>query len=206
MTRHPSELRLGILISGRGSNLQALIDACAVAGYPARIALVVSNRADAAGLVRAGDVGIATAVINHKDFADRDLFDAEIDAALREHDVELVCLAGFMRLLGWNFVDAWRDRLINIHPALLPSFKGIDAVAQALATGVKVTGCTLHFVRPAMDDGPIIAQTAVPVLPDDDEASLSARIRDAEHDCYTKGLRLIAENRIAVVDEKVVVS
>lgn len=198
-------LRLAVLISGRGSNLQSLIDACADPSYPAEIALVLSNRPDAAGLEKAEKAGLPTSVIDHKKFTDRAQFDTEIDAAIRAHGADLICLAGFMRLLGPAFVEAWHDRLINIHPSLLPSFKGANAIADALAAGVKITGCTLHFVRAAMDHGPIIAQTPVPVLPGDTEAALSARIRQAEHEAYPRAIRLIAEERVRVIGEKTII-
>ncbi len=196
------KLRLAVLISGRGSNLQSLIKACADPEFPAEIALVLSNKTDASGLEKAAKAGIATAIVSHTGFPNRADFDAEIDTVIRAHHPDLVCLAGFMRLLGATFVEAWHDRLINIHPALLPSFKGANAIGDALAAGVKVTGCTLHFVRAAMDSGPIIAQTAVPVHPGDDEAQLSARIRQAEHEIYPRAVRLIAEGRVRVIDEK----
>ncbi|MBO6781976.1 MAG: phosphoribosylglycinamide formyltransferase [Alphaproteobacteria bacterium] len=200
-----ARLRLGVLISGRGSNLQALIAACADAGYPAEIALVVANRPDAKGLDRARDAGIATAVIEHGDFEDRESFDRAIDAELKQAGVEFVCLAGFMRLLSTWFVESWRDKVVNIHPSLLPSFKGIDAHAQAIAAGVKLSGCTVHIVRPEMDAGPILVQAAVPVLPDDDEHSLSARILEAEHICYPQAVRLIAEDRVRIDGERALV-
>jgi phosphoribosylglycinamide formyltransferase-1 len=193
-----ARLRVGVLISGRGSNLQALIDAARDPAYPAEIALVISNKADAAGLARAAEAGIATRVIPHRQFADRDAFDRALGEALREAGVELVCLAGFMRLLTAGFAEAWHDRLINIHPSLLPAFKGLDAHAQALAAGVRFSGCTVHFVRAEMDAGPIIVQAAVPVLQDDDEAALSARILEAEHICYPLAVRLVAEGRVGV--------
>jgi phosphoribosylglycinamide formyltransferase-1 len=196
-----AKLKLGILISGRGSNLQALIDATAAPSFPAEIALVISNRADAGGLARAEAAGIATKVIPHKEFASRETFDTALDAALREAGVGLVCLAGFMRLLTAGFSQGWHDRLINIHPSLLPSFKGLDSHAQALAAGVRFSGCTVHFVRPEMDAGPIILQAAVPVHDGDDEDALAARILDAEHKCYPLAVRLIAEGRIRIVDE-----
>jgi phosphoribosylglycinamide formyltransferase-1 len=196
-----TRLKLGILISGRGSNLQALIDAAADPAYPAEIALVISNRADAGGLARAEAAGIATTIIPHKEFASREAFDAALDQALRAAGVGLVCLAGFMRLLTPGFSESWRDRLINIHPSLLPSFKGLDSHAQALAAGVRFSGCSVHFVRPAMDAGPIILQAAVPVRDGDDEERLAARILEAEHKCYPLAVRLIAEGRVKVVDE-----
>lgn len=196
-------MKLGVLISGRGSNLQALIDACAAPAFPAEIALVVSNRPGAAGLDRAAAAGIATHTIDHTGFPDREGFDAALDASLREAGVELLCLAGFMRLLSAGFVEGWRDRIVNIHPSLLPAFKGTDAPAQAIAAGVRYSGCTVHFVVPEMDAGPIIVQAAVPVLPDDDEAALAARILEAEHECYPWAVRLIAEGRVRVTGQRV---
>jgi len=195
-----AKLKLGILISGRGSNLQALIDAAADPSYPAEIALVISNKADAGGLARAAAAGIATKVIPHKDFASREAFDAALDQALRAAGVGLVCLAGFMRLLTAGFSEGWHDRLINIHPSLLPSFKGLDSHAQALKAGVRFSGCTVHFVRPEMDAGPIILQAAVPLHDGDDEDALAARILEAEHKSYPLAVRLIAEGRVKVVD------
>jgi phosphoribosylglycinamide formyltransferase-1 len=200
-----ANLRLAVLISGRGSNLQALIDACADEAYPAEIALVISNKAEAQGLKRAGAAGIATLTISHRDYAERDDFDAAISAALAEADIGLVCLAGFMRILGETFAERWRDRLVNIHPSLLPAFKGLNTQARAVDAGVRISGCTVHFVRPAMDDGPIIVQAAVPVLPGDDEAALAARILVAEHKAYPLAVRLIAEGRARVVNERVVI-
>jgi len=197
------KLKLGVLISGRGSNLQALIDAAADPSYPAEIALVISNKADAGGLARAEAAGIATKVIPHKEFASREAFDAALDKTLRDAGVGLVCLAGFMRLLTPGFSQGWHDRLINIHPSLLPSFKGLDSHAQALKAGVRFSGCTVHFVRPEMDAGPIILQAAVPVHDGDDEDSLAARILEAEHKSYPLAVRLIAEGRVKVVDELV---
>lgn len=198
-------LKLGVLISGRGSNLQALIDACAEEDYPAEIVLVISNYADAQGLKRAQAAGIATLTISHRDFAERDDFDTAIGAALAEAGVELVCLAGFMRILGEAFVEHWHDRLINIHPSLLPAFKGLNTQARAIDAGVRISGCTVHFVRPAMDDGPIIVQAAVPVLAGDDADALAARILIAEHKAYPLAVRLIAEGRARVVNERVVI-
>jgi phosphoribosylglycinamide formyltransferase 1 len=193
-------MRLGVLISGRGSNLQALIDGCVDPTYPAEVAIVVSNRADAAGLARAATAGIPSTVIPR---GDRVSFAAEADALLREHRVDLVCLAGFMRILDSGFVEAWRDRMVNIHPSLLPTFPGLHAQRQALAAGVRFTGCTVHFVRPEIDTGPIIAQAVVPVLPDDNEVSLAARILAAEHRLYPLAVRLIAEGRTRLVAGKV---
>ena len=191
-----ARLRVGVLISGRGSNLQALIAACSAETYPAEIVLVISSRAEARGLGVATAAGIPVAVITHRD---RRAFAAEAQPMLCERRVELVCLAGFMRLLDADFVEAWRDRMINIHPSLLPSFRGLHAQRQALAAGVRFAGCTVHFVRPETDCGPIIGQAVVPVHPDDDEARLSQRILEAEHRLYPLALRLIAEGRVRVV-------
>lgn len=186
-----ARLILGILISGRGSNLQALIDACAAPDFPAKIALVISNKADAAGLERAKRAGIATAVISHRE-AD---FEARLDTALRAAGVELVCLAGFMRVLSGPFVARWHDRIINIHPSLLPAFPGLDTHRRALEAGVMETGCTVHYVSEEVDAGPIILQERVPVLPGDSEASLAARVLEAEHRIYPRALRMLAEGR-----------
>ena len=193
-----ARLKVAVLISGRGSNLQALIDACVQRDFPAEIRLVLSNRSDAQGLGRAAQAGIPTQVIAHRDHATRDEFDAALDAALQAAGIELVCLAGFMRLLGEAFVERWRDRLVNIHPSLLPAFRGLDTHARALAAGVRFTGCTVHFVRAAVDDGPIIVQAAVPVLPNDDSEALAARVLAAEHRAYPLALRLIGEGRVRV--------
>jgi phosphoribosylglycinamide formyltransferase-1 len=200
-----SRLKVGVLISGRGSNMQALIDACAEPDFPAEIALVLSNRADAAGLQRAEAAGIATDVIDHKAFPDRPAFDAAVADRLAAAGVELVCLAGFMRLLSDEFVARWHDRLINIHPSLLPAFKGLHVHERALESGVRITGCTVHFVRAEMDAGPIIAQAAVPVLPGDDPDSLAARVLEQEHRIYPLALRLIAEGRVRVEGNRVAV-
>ncbi len=191
-----ARLKLGVLISGRGSNMAALIGATAEPGFPAEIVLVLANRADAGGLETAREAGIATAVIDHKAFSGREPFEAAMDAALEAAGVELVCLAGFMRLLTAGFVERRLGRMINIHPSLLPAFKGLHVQRQALAAGVRIAGCTVHFVTPDMDSGPILVQAAVPVLPGDDEDSLAARILKAEHRCYPHAVRLIAEGRV----------
>ena len=200
-----AKLKVGVLISGRGSNLQALIDAAAERDYPAEIALVISNKADAAGLARAEAAGIATTVIPHRQFADRQAFDAALDRALSDSGVGLVCLAGFMRILTPWFAERWAGRLINIHPSLLPAFKGLDPHAQALAAGVRFSGCTVHFVTPEMDSGPIVVQAAVPVLDGDDEHALADRVLEAEHRCYPLAVRLIAEGRVAISGQRVTV-
>ncbi len=190
-----ARLKVGVLISGRGSNLQALLDACADPAFPAEIVLVISNVPAALGLGCAEAAGIPAVIVNHKDFADRASFDAKMDEALRAADVELVALAGFMRLLSTGFVESWRSRMINIHPSLLPAFKGLRTHAQALAAGVKQHGCTVHWVTPDLDDGPTILQGTVPVLEGDTEESLAQRVLEIEHRIYPEALRLIAEGR-----------
>jgi phosphoribosylglycinamide formyltransferase-1 len=190
-----ARLKAGVLISGRGSNLQALLDACADPAFPAEIALVISNVAGAQGLDHAKAAGVPTLVIDHKGFPDRESFDAKMDEALRAAGVELVCLAGFMRLLSTGFVEGWRGKMINIHPSLLPAFKGLHTHAQALAAGVAEHGCTVHWVTPALDDGPAILQGKVPVLAGDTEESLAARVLEIEHRIYPEALRLIAEKK-----------
>lgn len=202
----PRRLAVGVMISGRGSNLQALLDACAAADYPARIVLVISNRPEAAGLARAEAAGVPTLVLDHRAYESRDGFDAAVTAAFEDAGVELICLAGFMRLLSAGFVAHWRDRLINIHPAILPAFKGLDTHARALATGAKLHGCTVHYVRFDMDTGPVVGQAAVPVLADDDEARLAARVLAAEHRLYPHCLRLIAEGRVRIAGDAAVVT
>jgi len=195
-----ARLKVGVLISGRGSNLQALIDAAADPSYPAEIALVISNRREAPGMQRAAHAGIPHRAIS---IADRVRFAHRADTLLRDHGVQLVALAGFMRILDDSFVAIWRDRLINIHPSLLPSFRGLHPQRQALEAGVKFSGCTVHFVRPDVDTGPIIAQAVVPVRDGDDEAALEARILAAEHRLYPLAVRLFAENRLSVADNTV---
>ena len=190
-----------MLISGRGSNLKALIDATRQPGFPAEIVLVIANRAAAGGLDHARDAGIPTAVIPLRDHADKTACDTAMTAALEAAGVELVCLAGFMRLLSEGFVARWRDRAINIHPSLLPAFPGLDTHARALAADVKLAGCTVHFLRFDMDSGPILGQAAVPVLPNDTAESLAARVLAAEHRLYPLCLRLLAEGRVTVEGE-----
>jgi len=194
--------RVGVLISGRGSNLQALIAAAQVPDYPAEIALVISNRPDAKGLQHARNAGIEAKVIDHKGFGTRADFDSALIEALEAADVELIALAGFMRLFTPGFVAHWHDRMINIHPSLLPLFPGLDPHGQALAADVKLHGCTVHFVRDATDSGPIIGQAAVPVLPGDTAESLAARVLTAEHRLYPHCLRLVAEDRIRIEGER----
>lgn len=198
-----SRLRVAVLVSGRGSNMAALIDAAAEPEFPADIVAVISNRPNAGALAIAARAGIATRVVDHKAYADRATFDAALDAALRDVAPDLVCLAGFMRILTDGFIAGWAGQLINIHPALLPSFKGLDTHGRALAAGVKLHGCTVHVVTPEMDSGPIIAQAAVPVLDDDDEDALAARVLAAEHQLYVRAVKLWAEGRVRVTADRV---
>ena len=187
--------RVGILISGRGSNMASLIEAAREPDYPAEIALVASNRPDAAGLGRAQASGIRTAVVDHTRFPERASFDFEIGRVFDNAGVDLICLAGFMRILTDAFVEARPGRLLNVHPSLLPSFKGLHPHRQALDAGVRIHGCTVHFVVPELDSGPIVAQAAVPVLPGDDEEALASRVLAEEHRLYPLGLDLVASGR-----------
>ncbi|HWA48000.1 MAG TPA: phosphoribosylglycinamide formyltransferase [Dongiaceae bacterium] len=196
-------LKVAVLISGRGSNLQALIDAFPKgAASPVQIVLVVSNRPDAQGLERADKAGLKTEVIDHKSFASREDFDVAMDREIRAAGAEFIVLAGFMRLLTEGFINAWKNRMINIHPALLPAFPGLDTHRRALEAGVKFHGCTVHFVRHETDTGPIIGQAVVPVLPADDEAALAARVLRVEHQLYPLALRLVAEGKVRVDGER----
>jgi phosphoribosylglycinamide formyltransferase-1 len=197
--------RVGVLISGRGSNMKALIEAAARPDYPAEIALVISNRADAGGIAIARAAGVATEVIPHKEFPDRARFDEALDQALAKAEIEIVCLAGFMRLFTAPFVERWRGRMLNIHPSLLPAFPGLKPQLQALDAGVRFSGCTVHFVTPVMDSGPIAAQAAVPVLPGDTAELLEARILAAEHRLYPMALALLAAGRLRLEGERAVV-
>jgi phosphoribosylglycinamide formyltransferase-1 len=191
--------RVAVLISGRGSNMTALIEAAKDKNYPAEIALVVSNDPAAQGLERARAAGIATVVVDHRPFGkDREAFERALQAAIEPHAIDLICLAGFMRLLTPWFIGRWQARLLNIHPALLPAFKGLDTHARALAAGVSQHGATVHFVVPEMDSGPIVAQESVPVLEGDTEATLAARVLAAEHRIYPLALRLVAEGRVRI--------
>jgi phosphoribosylglycinamide formyltransferase-1 len=195
-----SRKRTAILISGRGSNMQALIAAARAPGYPAEIAVVISNRPEAPGLALAAAAGIPTVAIDHKTYATRAAFEARLHGALLDAGVELICNAGFMRLLTGSFVDRWLDRHLNIHPSLLPAYPGLDTHARVLRDGVRITGCTVHFLRLEMDSGPIVAQAAVPVLPDDTEAALSARVLAAEHQLYPHALALVASGTVRIVE------
>jgi formyltetrahydrofolate-dependent phosphoribosylglycinamide formyltransferase len=201
-----SRKRTVILISGRGSNMTALIAAAADPAFPAEIAGVISDRADAPGLGLAIARGVPVQVIARKDFADAQAHDAAIDKALAGFDAEIVALAGYMRKLSAAFVAKWRGRMINIHPALLPSFKGLDTHRRALDAGLRIHGCTVHFVTPEVDDGPIIAQAAVPVMVGDDETALAARVLKAEHRLYPLALGLVAEGKARMEDGRTVLS
>jgi len=188
-----SNRRIAVLISGRGSNLQALIDAVAGGHLNATIAVVISNRADAQGLDRARTAGIPAVALPHRDFASREAFETALVAELRERDVALVCLAGFMRLLGPTFLAAFGDRTLNVHPSLLPAFPGVDAQQQALDHGVKVAGATVHLVTGELDGGPIVAQGAVPVFDGDTASSLAARILEVEHRIYPEAVASVLD-------------
>ena len=196
-----------ILISGRGSNMAALLAAAADPAYPARVVLVLANRADAAGLALAEQAGIATAVVESRAFkADRAGFETAMQAELDRHGVRLVALAGFMRVLTTAFVSHWQGRLVNIHPSLLPSFPGLDTHARALAAGVRLHGCTVHLVSSGVDEGPILAQAAVPVLPDDDAARLAARVLAQEHLLYPAALAWLAAGRVRLEQGRAVLT
>jgi phosphoribosylglycinamide formyltransferase-1 len=197
--------RVAILVSGRGSNMAALIDAAAEPDFPAEIVAVISNRPGAGALAIAERAGVATRTIDHKTYPSREAFDDALDAELRRIAPDILCFAGFMRLLTPGFIAKWEGRMLNVHPALLPSFKGLDTHARALAAGVKVHGCTVHLVTAEMDAGPIVAQAAVPVLEGDDEEALAARVLAAEHVLYVRALRLWAEGRASLQDGRVVV-
>jgi len=193
--RSSGRARLAVLISGRGSNLQSIIDAIADGKIDASIAIVVSNRADAAGLKRARDAGIDAVHVDPRDHPDRDAYDSAVADLLRARDVTLVCLAGYMRLVGRPLLDAFPQRILNIHPSLLPAFPGLDAQKQALVHGVHVTGATVHLVTDELDGGPIVLQAAVPVLPDDTVEELSARVLVQEHRIYPEAVRIVLDGR-----------
>lgn len=196
--------RVAVLISGRGSNMTALAEAARLPGCPYRIALVLANRPDAGGLAVAEGFGIPTRVVDHKAYADKAAFETALDAELRAADAELIALAGFMRVLTPWFVGRWEGRLLNIHPSLLPSFRGLHTHERALAEGVKLHGCTVHYVVPELDAGPIVAQAAVPVLPDDDADRLAARVLAQEHRLYPAALARIARGDVHLADGRVV--
>ncbi len=193
--------RVAVLISGRGSNMAALIEAAHAADYPAEIALVVSNRPEAGGLALARAAGVQTVVIDHKQYANRVAFEARLHQTLLEHRIELIANAGFMRLLTGGFVDRWKDRQLNIHPSLLPAFPGLDTHQRALDAGVLIHGCTVHFIRLEMDSGPIVAQAAVAVMPGDTAETLATRVLAAEHKLYPHALALVAAGLVRVEGE-----
>ena len=206
MTAAGGRLRVGVLVSGRGSNLQALLDACARPGYPAEVVVVISDRERAAALDRARAAGVEALVVNPKDFADRETFDLALVRELTARRVGLVCTAGFMRILSSAFTRAFAGRAMNIHPSLLPAFPGLHAQRQALDHGAKVAGATVHFLdEGAVDTGPIILQASVPVQPDDTEDTLSARILAEEHRLYPEAVRLFAEGRLSIAGRRVLV-
>jgi phosphoribosylglycinamide formyltransferase 1 len=194
--------RTAILISGRGSNMAALVAAARAPDFPAEIVLVLSNRPDAAGLGLAKNAGIIAAAVDQKIYAGRDEFERSMQAMLDIHRIELICLAGFMRILSAPFVARWRGRIVNIHPSLLPSFRGLDTHRRALEAGVKIHGCTVHFVEPELDAGPIIAQSATPVLEEDTPESLAARVLEKEHELYAEALALVASGRVRIEDRR----
>ena len=200
-----ARMRTAVLISGRGSNLSALIEACARPAASAAIALVISNRSDALGLQHARAAGIPVETIDHRRFQGREEFDRALSQALEARAIELVCLAGFMRVLSGWFAERWRDRLLNIHPSLLPAFPGLDAHSRALAAGVRFSGCTVHFVRAEVDAGPIVVQGVVPVRQDDTPETLAARVLQAEHRCYPLALDLVASGRVRIVGERALI-
>ena len=196
--------RVGILISGRGSNMRSLIEACKATDFPAEIVTIISNRPKAAGLEYARQQNIPTVAIDHRQYDAREPFERALHHALLDAGVELICNAGFMRLLTSEFVDLWHNRQLNIHPSLLPAFKGLHTHQRVIEAGAKITGCTVHIVRTEMDSGPIIAQAAVPVTPDDTADSLAARVLAAEHRLYPMALKLIASGQARIVGEHVV--
>ena len=196
-------LRVGVLASGRGSNLQALLDAGSRADYPARVVVVVSDREDARALARARAAGVSSLFVNPKDHGDRAAYDAVLTKTLEHHEVGLVCLAGFLRILSPVFVRAWQGRLMNVHPSLLPAFPGLHAQRQALDHGVRIAGATVHFVDEGVDTGPIVLQAAVPVEATDTEETLAARILIEEHRVYPEAVRLFAEGRLHVTGRQV---
>jgi phosphoribosylglycinamide formyltransferase-1 len=199
-----TKLKTAVLISGRGSNLQALIESCAQPDFPAEIVVVIANVPSAAGTQYAKAANIPVAIIPHRDYDSREDFDNAIDLRLGQAQVELVCLAGFMRILSDGFVRKWQGWLINIHPSLLPSFKGTEVHEQAVDAGVRISGCTVHYVIPELDSGPAIAQAAVPVHPDDNSDSLAARVLLAEHKLYPAALKLIGEGRVQLYNGRAI--
>jgi phosphoribosylglycinamide formyltransferase-1 len=201
-----ARVRVAVLISGRGSNMEALLRAAQAPNYPAEIVAVIANNPDAVGLHTAAEAGVATAIVDHRAYSDKPAFEAALHDALAQYDPDLICLAGFMRLLSGTFVSRWESRILNIHPSLLPSFKGLNTHQRALDAGVKLAGCTVHVVRAEMDDGPIIAQAAVPVLEGDDAETLAHRILQQEHRLYQHALALMASGAAQVQGDRIVIA
>lgn len=197
-------MKLGVLISGRGSNLRAILAAAAEPSFPVSVAQVIANNPAAPGLAHAADAGVPKTVVDHRDFPGRPAFEAALTQKLADAGIEMICLAGFMRILSGGFVDRWWNRIVNVHPSLLPAFPGADAVGDALAAGVKVTGTSVHMVRAAVDAGPILGQGAVPVLPDDDADSLGQRIRAVEHRLLPTCLAHLATGRMTAAGDTVI--
>lgn len=190
------KLNIAVFVSGRGSNLQALIDACAQDDFPAQISVVLSNRPDAFGLERAQKAKIKTEVVDHKVYSGREAFEDALQETLTGYDVDLICLAGFMRILTPHFIDQWPEKIINIHPSLLPKHKGLDTHQRAIEAGDAESGCSVHYVVPEMDSGPIIVQRSVPILPEDTPDTLAARVLEQEHTAYPEAVKIIAENTL----------
>lgn len=188
------KLKLAVFISGRGSNMLSILDACKNPDYPAEIVLVLSNRPDAKGLVSAQETGIQTEIVNHKDFENREDFEDEIQERLENYDIDLIVLAGFMRILTSSFVENWPDRMINIHPSLLPDYKGLNTHQRAIDDGKKEAGCSVHFVIPDLDSGPVILQKRVPIMDDDTADTLADRVLEQEHIAYPEAIRILAQN------------
>lgn len=189
------KLKLAIFISGRGSNMSALIEACNTQDFPAEIQIVLSNKPDAPGLQIAQNARLQTVIVDHKNFSDRELFEDALQETLKKHHIDLICLAGFMRVLTSHFIDKWPDKIINIHPSLLPDYKGLHTHERVIADKGQQSGCTVHYVVPEMDAGPIIIQKTVPVLPNDTPDTLAARILEQEHIAYPEAVRIIAQTR-----------
>lgn len=185
-------IKLAVLISGRGSNLQSIIDACAAPDFPAEIEVVISNKPDAYGLTRASNAGIKTEILDHKNFATREEFETALQALIDQYPIDLICLAGFMRVLTKDFVERWDGRMINIHPSLLPKFKGLHTHERAIEAKETESGCTIHFVTPGMDEGPIILQRSVPISTDDTPDTLAQKILAEEHIAYPEAIRILS--------------
>jgi phosphoribosylglycinamide formyltransferase 1 len=198
-------VRLGVLVSGSGTNLGSILEACNQGAIDASVAVVISNVSTAYALVRARDFGVPTRIVSHKDYPERDAFDAELIRILREYECDLVCLAGFMRILTPGFIRSFPGRIMNIHPALLPSFPGLDVRQAAIDHGVRFSGCTVHFVDEGVDTGPIIIQAVVPVYPDDTEEVLKERILKREHQIYPRAIHLFAQGRLSISGRKVLI-